>query len=93
MFMFLMIIIFCFSGVFCLLFAYAALNYIQSHISREDMKNLFVFAVAGAAGIVFMAVVGLTYAGQLVLIMIYLLLNIKLPKLIYINCGHEGLVN
>lgn len=63
---FLMIFIFYFSGVFCLLFAYAALNYIQSHISRADMKNLFVFAVAGAAGAVFLAVVGLTYAGQLV---------------------------
>ncbi|KAF4518973.1 hypothetical protein B566_EDAN007760 [Ephemera danica] len=51
------------TGVFCLLNAVGALRYVQSLLSRSDLKSLFLGMAAGAAGLVFLSVVGLTYAG------------------------------
>ncbi|PFX24227.1 Dolichyl-diphosphooligosaccharide--protein glycosyltransferase subunit STT3B [Stylophora pistillata] len=50
-------------GTFALLQAYAFLVYIRSKVSWTDFKNIFVFAVAAVAGLVFIAVIFLTYAG------------------------------
>lgn len=51
------------AGTFALLQAYAFLVYIRSKVSWTDFKNIFVFAVAAVAGLVFIAVIFLTYAG------------------------------
>lgn len=55
---------FYFVGVFALLNAYCALNYVRSYMTKSEFKSLFFFAVAVCAGIVFCAVVFLTYAGK-----------------------------
>lgn len=51
------------TGVFLLLNAVGALKYIQSLITKTELKALFLAAAATAAGGVFLAVIGLTYAG------------------------------
>ena len=54
------------AGVFALLQAWAFLKYLQSFMSRGDFKQFqtFFFATAaGAAGLIFLTVVGLTWAG------------------------------
>lgn len=56
--------LFC-AGVFVLLNAYALLKYLQTFFSKSEMKTLFFGAVAGVAGFLFLAVVVLTYAGEL----------------------------
>lgn len=52
------------SGVFALLNAYAALNYVRQYITRSEFKFLFFFAVMVAAGLVFLGVIVLTYLGK-----------------------------
>lgn len=54
-----------FIGVFFLLIAYAAITYVQSHLTRAEFRHFFFLAVMASAGIVFLAVVGLTYAGNM----------------------------
>lgn len=51
------------AGTFALLQAYAFLVYLRTKISWTDFKNIFVFAVVTVAGLVFVAVIFLTYAG------------------------------
>ncbi|KAL9967500.1 hypothetical protein ACROYT_G025740 [Oculina patagonica] len=51
------------AGTFALLQAYAFLVYLRSKISWTDFKNIFVFAVVAVAGVVFIGVIFLTYAG------------------------------
>ncbi|XP_058961163.1 dolichyl-diphosphooligosaccharide--protein glycosyltransferase subunit STT3B [Pocillopora verrucosa] len=51
------------AGTFALLQAYAFLVYVRSKVSWTDFKNIFVFAVVAVAGLVFVAVIFLTYAG------------------------------
>jgi len=53
------------AGVFLLLNAYAFLKYIQSFMTRSEIKMFFFTAVAAVAGIVFLGVVLLTYAGYI----------------------------
>lgn len=53
------------AGVFVLLNAYAFLRYVQTFISRSEVKVIFIGAVIAVAGAVFMAVVVLTYAGYI----------------------------
>jgi len=51
-------------GVFFLLFAYAAIVYIQSRLTKSEFRHFFFVAIVGAAGFVFLSVIGLTYAGR-----------------------------
>ena len=51
-------------GTFALLQAYGFLVYIRSKVSWTDFKNIFIFAVVAVAGLVFIAVIFLTYAGK-----------------------------
>ena len=51
------------SGVFVLLYAYAYLRYMQTFLSKAEFRYFFIFAVAIAAGVVFLVVVALTWAG------------------------------
>ncbi|CAH3023730.1 unnamed protein product [Porites evermanni] len=51
------------AGTFALLQAYGFLVYIRSKVSWTDFKNIFIFAVVAVAGLVFIAVIFLTYAG------------------------------
>lgn len=51
-------------GTFALLQAYAFLMYVREKYSWADIKNLIVFVAVFCAGIVFLAVVGLTYMGM-----------------------------
>ena len=51
-------------GVFCLLFAYAGIVYIQSRLTKAEFRHFFFLAVVSAAGVVFLTVIGLTYAGK-----------------------------
>ena len=51
-------------GVFCLLFAYAVIVYIQSRLTKAQFRHFFFLAVIGAAGAVFLTVIGLTYTGE-----------------------------
>ncbi|XP_067934706.1 dolichyl-diphosphooligosaccharide--protein glycosyltransferase subunit STT3B-like isoform X2 [Watersipora subatra] len=51
------------AGVFALLNAYALLNYFKSFMTKSELKSLFFFAVSICAGLVFLGVVFLTYAG------------------------------
>ena len=53
----------CSAGVFALLNALSALRYLQSRITGKQFKTLFLAAVVFSAGMVFVAVVALTYAG------------------------------
>lgn len=50
-------------GIFALLNAVAVLRYLQSKLSSSEIKHVFTFGMLIAAGIVFSAVVLLTYAG------------------------------
>ena len=51
------------AGVFALLHAYAALKYLQSFMTKSEFRSFFLLAIAAAAGLVFLGVVGLTWAG------------------------------
>ena len=51
-------------GTFALLQAYAFLKYVQEFLSKKEFRALFFFGVVGTAGVVFLAVVLLTYAGK-----------------------------
>ncbi|XP_031565858.1 dolichyl-diphosphooligosaccharide--protein glycosyltransferase subunit STT3B-like isoform X2 [Actinia tenebrosa] len=51
------------AGTFALIQAYGFLMYIRNKYSWSDIKNLIIFLAVGSAGIVFLAVVGLTYMG------------------------------
>ncbi|KAJ8306809.1 hypothetical protein KUTeg_014893 [Tegillarca granosa] len=51
------------AGVFALVIAYSALKYIQSFLTKTEFRYFFFAAVASAAGVIFLAVVGLTWAG------------------------------
>jgi dolichyl-diphosphooligosaccharide--protein glycosyltransferase len=51
------------AGVFALLQAVALLKYLQSFLSKSEFKYFFFGAATIAAGIVFVTVVGLTWAG------------------------------
>lgn len=51
------------AGVFALLQAYAFIQYLRDRMSKKEFMYLFNFAIVGVAGVVFLAVVGLTYAG------------------------------
>lgn len=52
-----------FLGVFVLMFAVGTLKYLQSGLSKSEFKSLVVFGGFIAAGVVFLAVVILTYTG------------------------------
>ncbi|CAH1776186.1 unnamed protein product [Owenia fusiformis] len=51
------------AGVFALLHAYAFLQYVQGVLTKSEFRYFFLFAIVAAAGLVFLAVVGLTWAG------------------------------
>merc|ERR1719468_898151 len=51
------------AGVFALLQAVAFLNYLRGFLTKTDFKVFFLTAGTVAAGLVFTAVVGLTWAG------------------------------
>ncbi|XP_030856257.1 dolichyl-diphosphooligosaccharide--protein glycosyltransferase subunit STT3B [Strongylocentrotus purpuratus] len=51
------------AGTFVLLQAFAFLRYIQDFLTKQEFRSLFFFGVLGTAGITFMGVVFLTYAG------------------------------
>lgn len=51
------------SGVFALVMAAGAFNYIQTRITKAEFKFIFIFATLVASSIVLLAVVGLTWAG------------------------------
>ncbi|XP_071788330.1 dolichyl-diphosphooligosaccharide--protein glycosyltransferase subunit STT3B-like [Asterias amurensis] len=53
------------AGTFALLQAYAFLKYVQDFLSKKEFRALFFFGVVGTAGVVFLAVVLLTYAGYI----------------------------
>jgi len=50
-------------GVFALLIAMAVLKYLQSVLSKAEFKYFFMVAALLAPVLVFLTVVGLTYAG------------------------------
>lgn len=51
------------AGVFALLIAMAVLKYLQSVLSKAEFKYFFMVAALLAPVLVFLTVVGLTYAG------------------------------
>ena len=51
------------AGVFALLNAYGFLKYLQARLTGRQFRRLFFAAVVGCAGVVFVAVVLLTYLG------------------------------
>lgn len=51
------------AGVFVLMNAYAFLKYLQTYLTSAEFKTLFFASVTSVAGVVFLTVVGLTYAG------------------------------
>lgn len=51
------------SGVFALILAVAVLKHLQSVLSKQEFKKLFIFGGLAAAAIVFLAVVLLTLTG------------------------------
>ncbi|XP_005095974.1 dolichyl-diphosphooligosaccharide--protein glycosyltransferase subunit STT3B [Aplysia californica] len=53
------------AGVFALLNAYAFLKYIQNFLTKSEFRYFFIAAVTFAAAVVFVAVVGLTWAGYI----------------------------
>ncbi|XP_076455987.1 dolichyl-diphosphooligosaccharide--protein glycosyltransferase subunit STT3B-like [Babylonia areolata] len=53
------------AGVFALLYAYAALRYIQTFLSKAEFRYFFILAVGVAAGLVFFVVVALTWLGYI----------------------------
>lgn len=52
-------------GVFALLIAVATLKYLQTVLSKSEFKSLFIFGGLISAGIVFLTVIILTYAGYI----------------------------
>lgn len=52
------------SGVFALINAYGAVQYVQLFLSKKEFKAFFFVAIVTAAGMVFVSVVGLTYLGK-----------------------------
>jgi len=53
------------AGVFCLIQAYSFIKYLRDHMSKSEFKHLFNFAIIAFAGLVFLAVVALTYLGYI----------------------------
>jgi len=53
------------AGTFALLQAYAFLNYLKTKLSKTQFRRFFIVAVTLVAGLVFTAVVLLTYAGYI----------------------------
>eukprot|EP00794_Sanderia_malayensis_P003161 gene3161-3630_t len=53
------------AGVFALIQAYAFIKFLRDNMTRSEFKHLFNFAIVGFAGLVFLAVVGLTYLGYI----------------------------
>eukprot|EP00112_Aurelia_sp_Birch-Aquarium-sp1_P014238 Seg306.8 transcript_id=Seg306.8/GoldUCD/mRNA.D3Y31 product="Dolichyl-diphosphooligosaccharide-protein glycosyltransferase subunit STT3B" protein_id=Seg306.8/GoldUCD/D3Y31 len=53
------------AGVFCLLQAYAFMKYLRDNMTKSEFKNLFNLAIIAFAGLVFLAVVALTYMGYI----------------------------
>ena len=51
------------AGVFALINAYAFIKYIQNFLTKAEFRHFFIAAVTAAAAVVFVAVVGLTWAG------------------------------
>jgi len=51
------------AGVFALVNAYAFIKYVQSFLSKAEFRQFFMAAVTIAASVVFVGVVGLTWAG------------------------------
>ncbi|CRK87989.1 CLUMA_CG001775, isoform A [Clunio marinus] len=51
------------SGVFALLVAVGALKHLQTVLTKQEFKRLFIFGGLAAAAVVFLTVVGLTMAG------------------------------
>ncbi|KAL5010508.1 hypothetical protein ScPMuIL_012813 [Solemya velum] len=51
------------AGVFALINAYAILKYVQSFLTKAEFRYFFFLAATGAAGVIFLTVVGLTWAG------------------------------
>lgn len=51
------------AGVFALLNIYAALKYLQSHLTGKQFRQLFFGTIVLSAGLVFLCVVALTYLG------------------------------
>jgi dolichyl-diphosphooligosaccharide--protein glycosyltransferase len=51
------------AGVFALLQAIALLKYLQNFLTKSEFRTFFFFAATTAAGVVFLTVVGLTWAG------------------------------
>jgi hypothetical protein len=43
--------------------AYGLLKYVQSFLTKSEFKFFFIVSVGLAAGLIFLAVVGLTWAG------------------------------
>jgi len=58
---------FCFVcvGVFSLLQVFAAVQFIQSYITGKQFRFLFAMFLVVSAGLVFLAVIVLTYAGYI----------------------------
>ena len=54
----------CLAGVFALLQAYSALLFVRSYMTRAEFRSFFMLAVGGAAGLIFLGVVALTWAGR-----------------------------
>ena len=52
-------------GVFALMNAYTILKYLQLHLTGKQFRTLFFFGAIISAGVVFVAVVGLTYLGYI----------------------------
>ncbi|XP_037068283.1 LOW QUALITY PROTEIN: dolichyl-diphosphooligosaccharide--protein glycosyltransferase subunit STT3B-like [Pollicipes pollicipes] len=51
------------AGVFALMNAFALLKYLQPFVSRSQLRHFFLVCAVGSAALVFLVVVGLTYAG------------------------------
>lgn len=51
------------SGVFALIVAVGLLKHLQTVLTKQEFKRLFIFGGLAAAGLVFLTVVGLTMAG------------------------------
>lgn len=51
------------SGVFVLLIAVGLLKHLQTILTKQEFKRLFIVGALLAAGLVFLTVVGLTMAG------------------------------
>lgn len=52
------------TGVFALLHAYAGLVYMKSFMSKSEFKSFFLLAIGAAAGVIFVGVIALTWAGK-----------------------------